>query len=149
MREKARSVKLDRVGRALAAAVLTMVVGGGALAGCGSDGNRGASAATPGSGGTAGCAGKDALTDHGRVRFRKSGEFHAYNPLAVRAAQKAAQTGDEQEWRRWQELSTMGPPQDLRDLLAIRPAAAPVPLDEVEEVAGALALTVMRFCGVR
>jgi glutamate synthase (ferredoxin) len=77
-------------------------------------------------------AGKDALTDHGRVRFRKSGEFHTYNPLAVRAAQKAAQTGDEEQWRRWQELSTMGPPQDLRDLLAIRPAAAPVPLDEVE-----------------
>jgi glutamate synthase (NADPH/NADH) large chain len=26
----------------------------------------------------------------------------------------------------------MGPPQDLRDLLAIRPAWAPAPLDEVE-----------------
>jgi glutamate synthase domain-containing protein 2/glutamate synthase domain-containing protein 3 len=77
-------------------------------------------------------AGKDALADHGRVRFRKSGEFHAYNPLAVRAAQKAAQTGDEEQWRRWQELSTMGPPQDLRDLLEILPAATPVPLDEVE-----------------
>ncbi|HXM54979.1 MAG TPA: glutamate synthase large subunit [Candidatus Dormibacteraeota bacterium] len=80
-------------------------------------------------------AGKDALTDHGRVRFRKAGEFHAYNPLAVRAAQKAAQTGDDEQWRRWQELSTMGPPQDLRDLLEIRPAAAPVPLDEVEPAA--------------
>src|ERR1700675_3395078 len=31
----------------------------------------------------------DALPDHGRVRFRKTGEHHAYNPLAVRAAQKA------------------------------------------------------------
>jgi glutamate synthase (ferredoxin) len=77
-------------------------------------------------------AGKDALADHGRVRFRKSGEFHAYNPLAVRAAQKAAQTGDEADWDRWQELSRMGPPQDLRDLLEVRPAAVPVPLDEVE-----------------
>jgi glutamate synthase (ferredoxin) len=79
-------------------------------------------------------AGKDALADHGRVRFRKAGEFHAYNPLAVRAAQKAAQTGDPEQWRRWQELSTMGPPQDLRDLLLIRPADKPVPLDEVEPV---------------
>ncbi|HYW26458.1 MAG TPA: glutamate synthase-related protein, partial [Terriglobales bacterium] len=77
-------------------------------------------------------AGKDALTDHGRVRFRKSGEFHAYNPVAVRAAQKAAQTGDAEQWQRWRELSTMGPPQDLRDLLEIRPAAEPVPLHEVE-----------------
>src|SRR5207302_8214443 len=31
------------------------------------------------------------LADHGRVRFRKAGEHHAYNPLAVRAVQKAAQ----------------------------------------------------------
>ena len=30
----------------------------------------------------------DALTDHGRVRFRKAGEHHAYNPLAVRAARR-------------------------------------------------------------
>jgi glutamate synthase (ferredoxin) len=76
--------------------------------------------------------GKDALTDHGRVRFRKAGEFHAYNPIAVRAAQKAAQTGDDEQYRRWLELSTMGPPQDLRDLLEIRPPGAPIPLDEVE-----------------
>jgi glutamate synthase (ferredoxin) len=82
-------------------------------------------------------AGKDALPDHGRVRFRKAGEFHAYNPLAVRAAQKAARTGDGEQYQRWLELSTMGPPQDLRDLLEIRPAAEPAPLDVVEP-AGAI-----------
>ena len=32
----------------------------------------------------------------------------------------------------------MGPPQDLRDLLEIRPASTPVPLDEVEPAAGIL-----------
>jgi glutamate synthase (ferredoxin) len=80
-------------------------------------------------------AGKDAVADHGRVRFRKAGEFHAYNPIAVRAAQKAAQTGDEEQWRRWRELSTMGPPQDLRDLLDTTPAAEPVRLEEVEPAA--------------
>ncbi len=80
-------------------------------------------------------AGKDVLTDHGRVRFRKAGEFHAYNPIAVRAAQKAAQTGDLEEYARWRELSTMGPPQDLRDLLEIRPAAAPTALTDVEPAA--------------
>jgi glutamate synthase (ferredoxin) len=77
-------------------------------------------------------AGKDALADHGRVRFRKNGEFHTYNPLAVRAAQKAAQTGDQEQWRRWRELSTMGPPQELRDLLDLVPAPRPLPLDLVE-----------------
>jgi glutamate synthase domain-containing protein 2/glutamate synthase domain-containing protein 1/glutamate synthase domain-containing protein 3 len=80
-------------------------------------------------------AGKDALADHGRVRFRKAGEFHAYNPIAVRAAQKAAQTGDIEHYQRWRELSTMGPPQDLRDLLEIQPAAAPIPLEDVEPAA--------------
>src|SRR5262252_244958 len=77
-------------------------------------------------------AGKDALTDHGRVRFRKAGEFHAYNPLAVRTAQQAARTTDPEQYRQWQELSAMGPPQDLRDLVEIRLAGAPVPLDDVE-----------------
>src|SRR5215471_9871019 len=76
--------------------------------------------------------GKEALTDHGRVRFRKAGEFHAYNPLAVRTAQQAAQTGDPEQYRRWIALSTMGPPQDLRDLLEIVPAPSPSRLDEVE-----------------
>src|SRR5207253_1563744 len=79
--------------------------------------------------------GKDALADHGRVRFRKAGEFHTYNPLAVRAAQRAARTGDEEQYARWLELSTMGPPQDLRDLLEISPAPTPVPLEEVEPAA--------------
>ena len=77
-------------------------------------------------------AGKDGLPDHGRVRFRKAGEFHTYNPLAVRAAQRAAQTGDPEQYQRWISLSSMGPPQDLRDLLEVRPAPAPISLDEVE-----------------
>src|SRR5215472_8464413 len=76
--------------------------------------------------------GRDALPDHGRVRFRKAGEFHSYNPLAVRAAQQAAQTGDPEQYQRWISLSTMGPPQDLRDLLEIRPATTTIPLDQVE-----------------
>jgi glutamate synthase domain-containing protein 2/glutamate synthase domain-containing protein 1/glutamate synthase domain-containing protein 3 len=77
-------------------------------------------------------AGKDALTDHGRIRFRKAGEFHAYNPLAVRTAQQAARKEDPEQYRQWIALSTMGPPQDLRDLLEIRPAPAPIPVEEVE-----------------
>jgi phosphate transport system substrate-binding protein len=55
------------VGRALTAVVLTMVVSGEALTGCGSDNNgRGAStAADSGATGTAGCAGKNGLTAEG------------------------------------------------------------------------------------
>ncbi len=75
-----------------------------------------------------------ALIDHGRVRFRKAGEFHAYNPIAVRSAQKAARENDAEAYAKWRELSSFGreEPQELRDLLDIRPAPKPVSLDEVE-----------------
>jgi glutamate synthase (ferredoxin) len=74
----------------------------------------------------------EAVVDHGRVRFRKAGEHHAYNPLAVRAAQKAAQTGDVEAYREWRRLSSMGEPQSLRELLEIRECSEPVPLEDVE-----------------
>ena len=72
------------------------------------------------------------LSDHGRVRFRKTGEHHAYNPLAVRAAQKAAQTGDAGAYAEWRRLSSMGEPQSLRELLAFKACAQPVKLEDVE-----------------
>jgi len=74
----------------------------------------------------------EALPDHGRVRFRKLGEHHAYNPHAVKAAQKAAQTGDQEAYREWRRLSSMGQPQSLRELIRINESEKPVALDEVE-----------------
>jgi len=74
----------------------------------------------------------DSLTDHGRVRFRKSGEHHAYNPLAVRALKKAAQTGDPEAFLEGRRLSAMGEPQALRELLRIKACGQSLPIDEVE-----------------
>jgi glutamate synthase domain-containing protein 2/glutamate synthase domain-containing protein 1/glutamate synthase domain-containing protein 3 len=74
----------------------------------------------------------EALPDHGRVRFRKTGEHHAYNPHAVKAAQKAAQTGDQDAYREWRRLSAMDQPQSLRELIRIKDAETPAPLDQVE-----------------
>lgn len=63
---KARSVRLDRQGRALAAVALATALGAGALTACGSDENpRGVSAPSSGVTGTAGCGGKDKLTAEG------------------------------------------------------------------------------------
>ncbi len=73
-----------------------------------------------------------ALPDHGRVRFRKAGEHHAYNPIAVKAGQKAAKTGDVAAYREWRRLSSMGEPQSLRELMSIKECTEPVPLDDVE-----------------
>src|SRR5438094_4449817 len=74
----------------------------------------------------------EAMPDHGRVRFRKAGEHHAYNPHAVKMAQKAAQTGDADSYREWRRLSSMGDPQSLRELMRIKECTQPVPVDEVE-----------------
>ncbi len=74
----------------------------------------------------------EALPDHGRVRFRKAGEHHAYNPLAVRAAKKAAETADPDAYREWRRLSSMDSPQSLRELLRFREVDSHVHVDEVE-----------------
>ena len=72
------------------------------------------------------------MPDHGRVRFRKAGEHHAYNPIAVRAAQRAARTGDPEAYAEWRRLSSMGEPQSLRELIELVECTRPVPLVEVE-----------------
>ncbi len=73
-----------------------------------------------------------AVPDHGRVRFRKAGEHHAYNPLAVRAAQRAAQSGDRDAFAEWRRLSSMDEPQSLRDLMYVKELSAPIGVTEVE-----------------
>ena len=78
----------------------------------------------------------DALADHGRVRFRKAGEHHAYNPLAVRALKRAAQTGDPEAFREGRRLAAMGEPQALREMLRIKEAERAIPLEEVEPANG-------------
>src|SRR5256886_4432952 len=75
------------------------------------------------------------VPDHGRVRFRKAGEHHAYNPLAVRAAQKAAESGDAEAYSEWRRLSSMAGAQSLRELRAIQEWTQPVAIDEVEPAA--------------
>jgi len=73
-----------------------------------------------------------ALADHGRVRFRKAGEHHAYNPIAVRAAQKAAREADADAYREWRRLSSMDGPQSLRELLDIGAHGSSVRIEDVE-----------------
>ena len=67
MCQKARSVRLDGKGSALAAVALAMAMGSGTLTGCGSDNNHHGASATAVSGpaGTAGCGGKSGLTAEG------------------------------------------------------------------------------------
>ncbi|HEY3992724.1 MAG TPA: glutamate synthase large subunit, partial [Ktedonobacteraceae bacterium] len=73
------------------------------------------------------------LTDIGRYRFRRDGEYHAYQPLVIRALQKAARTGNREDYQQFTQLVYNRPPTVLRDLLSFK-ERTPVPLEEVESM---------------
>jgi len=70
----------------------------------------------------------------GLLRYVHGGEYHQYNPDVVQALQRAVHSGDRRDWKAYSELVDNRPPAALRDLLALRPAARPLPLEEVEPV---------------
>ena len=71
------------------------------------------------------------LTDLGRYRFRRDAEFHTYNPFIIRALQKAAQSGDVEDYRQFTALVHNRPATTLRDLLSFR-SSTPIPIEQVE-----------------
>ncbi len=71
-----------------------------------------------------------ALEDPGFVRFRGSGEAHAYSPKVVKALQQAVD-GDGELAAYRGLLADLGPRQP-RDILSLRPAGPAVPIGEVE-----------------
>jgi glutamate synthase (NADPH/NADH) large chain/glutamate synthase (ferredoxin) len=73
------------------------------------------------------------LTDIGRFRFRRDGEYHAYNPVIIRALQKAAQSGDIADYREFTTLVYQRPPTAIRDLLTFA-STNPIPLEQVESM---------------
>ncbi len=73
------------------------------------------------------------LTDIGRYRFRRDGEYHAFQPLVIRALQKAAQTGSRADYQSFTELIYSRPPTVLRDLLTFKERQS-IPLEEVESM---------------
>jgi glutamate synthase (NADPH/NADH) large chain/glutamate synthase (ferredoxin) len=73
------------------------------------------------------------LADLGRYRFRRDAEYHAYNPLIVRALQKAAQSGSWEDYGQYTSLVYSRPSTALRDLLSLAPTN-PIPLEQVESM---------------
>ncbi|QBD79048.1 glutamate synthase large subunit [Ktedonosporobacter rubrisoli] len=71
------------------------------------------------------------LNDLGRYRFRRDAEYHAYNPFIVRALQKAARSGNKEDYRQFTALIYSRPSTALHDLLTFKPTT-PIPLEEVE-----------------
>ena len=71
------------------------------------------------------------LNDIGTYRFRRDAEYHAFNPLIIRALQKAAQSGDREDYQAYTTMVYQRPPTALRDLLSFVPTM-PIPLEQVE-----------------
>jgi glutamate synthase domain-containing protein 2/glutamate synthase domain-containing protein 1/glutamate synthase domain-containing protein 3 len=74
------------------------------------------------------------LEDHGFYRFRRYGEYHAFNPDVIRALQQAVRADDREAYRQYVRRVAERPPVALRDLLEIRCVSPPLPVDEVEPV---------------
>jgi glutamate synthase (NADPH/NADH) large chain/glutamate synthase (ferredoxin) len=77
--------------------------------------------------------GAGALPDHGRVRYRRDGEDHAWAPQVVQALQKATQTGAPPTFDKFKAHAAAREPLNLRHLLGVRRGDV-IPLADVEPV---------------
>ncbi len=76
------------------------------------------------------------ISQGGLLKFTWNGEFHAYNPDVVTTLQKAVQSGNQSDYDVFAGLINHRPPAALRDLLKLRPALEPTPIDSVEPAKG-------------
>ncbi len=74
----------------------------------------------------------------GLLKFMHDGEYHMYNPDVVAMLQSAVMTGDYDQYKQFAALVNERPVSCLRDLLRVNPAAAPIPLEEVEPISAIL-----------
>jgi glutamate synthase (NADPH/NADH) large chain len=70
----------------------------------------------------------------GLYKYMHGGEYHMYNPEVIASLQLAVRSGDPADYRAYANHVDHRPASALRDLLAVQPLGAPVPLDEVEPV---------------
>jgi glutamate synthase (NADPH/NADH) large chain len=70
----------------------------------------------------------------GVLRYVPGEEDHQFNPDVVIALQRAARSGSTEDWQAYADAVNGREPAALRDLLALKPAATPLPLDDVEPV---------------
>ena len=72
------------------------------------------------------------ITQGGLLKFTWNGEYHAYNPDVVTSLQKAVQSGNQQDYEVFARLVNERQPAALRDLLKLRPAEDPAPIENIE-----------------
>lgn len=77
---------------------------------------------------------REALDQGGLLKYVHGGEYHCFNPDVVATLQAAVRTGDYARYTEYAELVNRRPVAAFRDLMNVRPAGKPVPLDAVEPV---------------
>ena len=74
----------------------------------------------------------------GLLKYVHGGEYHMYNPDVVMTLQRATRTGDARDWQAYADAVNTRPPSALRDLLQLKKADTPTPMDEVAGAADLL-----------
>ena len=72
------------------------------------------------------------LESPGQFKFKRGGEFHAFNPTAVRALQKAARSNDYAAYKKFSKMADTEAIVSPKDGLQIQSDRKPIPLAEVE-----------------
>src|SRR5690606_39095458 len=67
----------------------------------------------------------------GVLKYVHDGEYHMYNPDVVMTLQQATRSARAEDWKAYTDAVHARPPSALRDLLELKPAATPLPLDQV------------------
>jgi glutamate synthase (NADPH/NADH) large chain len=74
----------------------------------------------------------------GLLKFMHDGEYHMYNPDVIATLQAAVLTESYEHYKQYAALVNERPVSCIRDLLALKPGASPVPLEEIESVGSIL-----------
>ena len=77
-------------------------------------------------------------TQGGLLKFVYGGEYHAYNPDIIGELHKAVQGGSYEDYKSYAALVNERPVAVLRDLLGLKLAETPLPIDEIESIGGIL-----------
>ena len=78
-----------------------------------------------------GSEGDASLEEAGYFRFRRNGEFHAFNPTVFKSLHRFVKGGKPEDYEKYAAAVEEGEPSSLRDLLAFKPST-PIPIEEVE-----------------
>ena len=78
--------------------------------------------------------GQDVLPIGGFYKARKSGETHAWEAQTMHMMQAACNSASYEMWKQYSARMQANPPIHLRDLLAIKPIGAAIPIEEVESI---------------